>query len=703
MNPYAPAPGADDDASGVAAVLAIAGAFSRAGTERTMIFAAFANEEMGRIGSREFIRQAQLQQPGIYAGICFDMIGYNHRYPKMDMVTNGNNASQSICAVASEANRLNTIGLGLEKVVTPDNPQNWSDQVSFWEAGLPAMYFIEDENPTRSSSYFEANPNYHSGRDTLDRLNVTLMTKTARLGAATAAALSGLELPDFRADEGGVPGGVFEGDPFSISIHVSNEGAPGSYAFNVTLEVDGSPVWRQSATPDMWVVPKWNATRGRHVLSFVLDSDDRYIEWNEANNRITFTMDVPVRPDLLLSDFYIIDPPPVPGHAMTFLVEVANVGGTPAEATVAVYSMDKAWGFLVETPVSVLPGESTFLVLDAPAPPMAVDYFAMINDVTPRENITDNNWMMIRVEPDILDAGDYRIVTEPDVVQTFDDLEVSVEGAPEGFDWFIDFGDDLKAGWTDAPCSHIYARAGNYFVRATLRDMNGAVVELEPMPVAVQDRPPVAVIDGPDSAYPGRAAAFSGAASRDPDGQVVQYLWDFGEGAREFGPYVRHSFSSQRAYPVRLTVTDDSGQASTTLLPVNVTDRPPVAKASASPQLLFAGGTVSFNGSASKDPDGAVASCFWDFGDGANATGPLAAHLFPNAGNFTVTLTVTDDLGATGSSAVNVTVLKKLLPLSAPAPSGSPVIIPAMLFLLLLIALVLILRGTGRSPDDGEE
>jgi PKD repeat protein len=69
--------------------------------------------------------------------------------------------------------------------------------------------------------------------------------------------------------------------------------------------------------------------------------------------------------------------------------------------------------------------------------------------------------------------------------------------------------------------------------------------------------------------------------------------------------------------------------------------------------------TCGFSGAASTDPDGAIQSYAWAFGDGATAaTGSTATttHSYSAAGTYTVTLTVTDDRGATASASRSVTV-----------------------------------------------
>ena len=68
--------------------------------------------------------------------------------------------------------------------------------------------------------------------------------------------------------------------------------------------------------------------------------------------------------------------------------------------------------------------------------------------------------------------------------------------------------------------------------------------------------------------------------------------------------------------------------------------------------------TCSFNGAASYDSDGTITNYAWKFGDGTTGSGPAVSHTYASPGTYTVTLTVTDNGGATGFQSNSVTVVR---------------------------------------------
>lgn len=177
--------------------------------------------------------------------------------------------------------------------------------------------------------------------------------------------------------------------------------------------------------------------------------------------------------------------------------------------------------------------------------------------------------------------------------------------------------------------------------------------------------PPVADAGGPYFGRPGRAITFDGTWSYDPDGTIVKYEWDFGDGTTGEGPTLSHTYEDEGVYTVTLTVTDDNGLTGSDATTATVSRPPPPPplpknkkpKADAGPnQKAWVDRTVYFNGSESYDKDGYIVSYRWRFGDGTTASGVEVQHAYSEPGHYTVALTVKDDRGAEDSDTCKVKV-----------------------------------------------
>lgn len=204
----------------------------------------------------------------------------------------------------------------------------------------------------------------------------------------------------------------------------------------------------------------------------------------------------------------------------------------------------------------------------------------------------------------------------------------------------VGFGDPLNTGYS------AYDSKGTFILNGTVIDPTGQV-------------PPVAVVGAtPTSGEAPLVVAFNGTSSFDPDGTIVSYAWEFGDGTTGSGATVSKTYTSIGSYVARLTVTDDSGlsASSTTTITVLGPNLLPTAAISTSTSSGIAPLTVSFSGSGSTDPDGTIASYSWNFGDGSTASGVNVSKTFSSPGTFTVTLTVTDNRGGIDTETTTIVV-----------------------------------------------
>jgi len=181
-----------------------------------------------------------------------------------------------------------------------------------------------------------------------------------------------------------------------------------------------------------------------------------------------------------------------------------------------------------------------------------------------------------------------------------------------------------------------------------------------------ENQKPVANPGGPYVTKLNQTVSFNGSQSIDPDGTIIFYRWNFGDGSSQILDISPdHTYADPGVYTVTLTVVDDDGRSSmanttATIQGVIFINNPPVATCIA-PSTAIMGQEVSFDASLSNDTDGTIVGYRWDFnGDGTYdtdwVTTPVITTTFSSTGSYVVTLEVIDNNDAVSPYSTTVSV-----------------------------------------------
>ena len=229
------------------------------------------------------------------------------------------------------------------------------------------------------------------------------------------------------------------------------------------------------------------------------------------------------------------------------------------------------------------------------------------------------------------------------------------DGTIVNYSW--DFGDRNTA--TGVTVSHAYSDNGLYLVTLTVTDNDGATASAHATKTVMNMQPVASFTETAETVNTDETISFDASDSSDPDGTIVNYSWDFGDGAKGTGVSVQHAYSQDETYTVTLTVTDDDGATDTTSATKTVLNRSPIASFTESAETVSSSESIHFDASESHDPDGTIVNYLWDFGDGNTAVDVEVDHAYEDDGVYTVTLTVIDDDDATGSATATKNVLNR--------------------------------------------
>jgi PKD repeat protein len=232
-----------------------------------------------------------------------------------------------------------------------------------------------------------------------------------------------------------------------------------------------------------------------------------------------------------------------------------------------------------------------------------------------------------------------------------------------------DFGDGVTG--TGEVTTHSYSESGTYTIILTVNDdefEDTDSVDIFIAPPGGTNQPPSAVIVEPENGERFQindTVFYSGNESSDPDGDLLNFTWSFGDGEFGYGVMTYHKYALNGTYTVALIVNDTQLDDSDSVVIVigsgSVPNTPPSAVISSPSmgQSFDAGDTVYCNGSDSFDleTDSNDLSYQWSFGDGSpNSTSADTTHVYLVEGIYLITLTVNDgELEDTSSVMITIT------------------------------------------------
>jgi len=183
------APGADDNASGVAILLELARLLSTHPWNQTIIFVAFAAEEQGTFGSRHFVQNMMLDGHMLDAAIDNDIVGGRPGIPQsLRIFSPGPDTTNSrqLARFLQLIGRIYTSDFGINLIDSQDREGRFSDHREFINAGIPGVRLTESE---------EDRTVQHGSNDTWERLDFNYLRQVAQLNLAAAANMAGAPSP----------------------------------------------------------------------------------------------------------------------------------------------------------------------------------------------------------------------------------------------------------------------------------------------------------------------------------------------------------------------------------------------------------------------------------------------------------------------------------------------------------------------------
>lgn len=236
---------------------------------------------------------------------------------------------------------------------------------------------------------------------------------------------------------------------------------------------------------------------------------------------------------------------------------------------------------------------------------------------------------------------------------------------PDGYivSYTWNFGDDTPPVVENDPVTqHAYTSFGDYTVTLTVTD-NDSLTDQETASVHVSQHPVAVFTFLPPDPLVHEVVTFDASDSSPDGGEIIAYTWNFGDGniTTTDNPIITHAYETYGTFTVTLNVTDSEGKWDIESKQITV-ENAPIADFGWDPYYPQRDEPVTFDASASTPDGGIIVSYAWDFGDGTpivEESYPITTHVYATAGDYIVTLNVTDSEGRWDTETKTVTVVPK--------------------------------------------
>ncbi|KAA0003832.1 MAG: PKD domain-containing protein, partial [Thermoplasmata archaeon] len=223
--------------------------------------------------------------------------------------------------------------------------------------------------------------------------------------------------------------------------------------------------------------------------------------------------------------------------------------------------------------------------------------------------------------------------TTQEIVYFFDN-STDPDGYEDIYNWTWVFGDGSVAYGKNV--THRFADDGTYDVTLVIRDHssggNSATKQINVLNV-----PPITDFYWTREGNEIRFLDYS----IDPDGSIVNWTWDFGDGNVSYEQNPLHNYSFDKTYTVKLTIRDDDNEKNESVKVIDFANPLPTADFTWVPDYPTILDVVSFIDLSTDD--GSIVNWTWDFGDGNVSYEKNPSHQFSHKKTYVVTLTVIDN------------------------------------------------------------